>query len=92
MKKAKREMLSRPICDMGFQHLKEFKMARYESLESPVFVIIEERPKKYFTEEEWQHIINLRYHGTTGAPHPKMLDIMTKAYPDLCSISEHRLK
>ena len=44
------------------------------------------------TEEEWQHIINLRYHGTTGAPHPKMLDIMTKAYPDLCSISEHRLK
>ena len=54
MKKAKREMLSRPICDMGFQHLKEFKMARYERLESPVFVIIEERPKKYFTEEEWQ--------------------------------------
>ena len=51
MKKAKREMLSRPICDMGFQHLKEFKLARYEMLESPVFVIIEERPKKYFTEE-----------------------------------------
>lgn len=44
------------------------------------------------TEEEWQHIINLRYHGTTGAPHPKMLDVMKLAYSDLCNISEHRLK
>lgn len=44
------------------------------------------------TEEEWQHIIDLRYHGTTGAPHPKMLDIMTKAYPQLCCLSNYRLK
>ena len=44
------------------------------------------------TEEEWQHIIDLRYHGTTGAPHPKMLDIMTKAYPQLCQLSNNRLK
>lgn len=29
---------------------------------------------------EWQHVINLRYHGTTGAPHPQMLEIMTMWY------------
>lgn len=29
---------------------------------------------------EWQHIINLRYHGTTGAPHPKCLEVMTIWY------------
>lgn len=29
---------------------------------------------------EWQHIINLRYHGTTGAPHPHMLKVMTMWY------------
>ena len=26
--------------------------------------------------EEWQHILNLRYHGTTGAPHPKAKEVM----------------
>ena len=26
---------------------------------------------------EWQHVINLRYHGTTGAPHPQMKEVMT---------------
>ena len=25
---------------------------------------------------EWQHTINLRYHGTTGSPHPQMKEIM----------------
>lgn len=29
---------------------------------------------------EWQHVINLRYHGTTGAPHPHMLKVMTMWY------------
>lgn len=44
------------------------------------------------TEKEWQHIINLRYHGTTGAPHPKMKQVMSIAYPILLEISENRLK
>ena len=43
------------------------------------------------TEEEWQHIINLRYHGTTGAPHPQMVEAVTCAYPELVEHSEHRL-
>ena len=30
---------------------------------------------------EWSHIMNLRYHGTTGSPHPDMKCLMTKAYP-----------
>lgn len=30
---------------------------------------------------EWAHIMNLRYHGTTGKPHPDMKELMTKAYP-----------
>jgi thymidylate synthase (FAD) len=29
---------------------------------------------------EWQHIIDLRYHGTTGAPHPHMKKVMTLWY------------
>ena len=29
---------------------------------------------------EWQHVINLRYHGTTGAPHPHMLQVMELWY------------
>lgn len=44
------------------------------------------------TEEEWQHIINLRYHGTTGAPHPQMVEVMAKAYPMLQGFSDGRLK
>ena len=27
---------------------------------------------------EWQHVFNLRYHGTTGAPHPHMKQIMSQ--------------
>jgi len=30
---------------------------------------------------EWNHIMNLRYHGTTGKPHPDMKLLMEKAYP-----------
>lgn len=30
--------------------------------------------------DEWRHVINLRYHGTTGAPHPHMLKVMTMWY------------
>lgn len=29
---------------------------------------------------EWQHVINLRYHGTTGAPHPHMKAVMAIWY------------
>ena len=27
-------------------------------------------------EKEWQHILNLRWHGTTGRPHPQMEEVM----------------
>lgn len=30
--------------------------------------------------KEWQHVINLRYHGTTGAPHPHMFNVMKLWY------------
>jgi len=43
------------------------------------------------TESEWQHIINLRYIGTTGAPHPQMREIMSLIMPDLKHHSEYRL-
>ena len=44
------------------------------------------------TEEEWQHIINLRYRGTTGKPHPQMIEVMEFVYPDMCKLSEGRIK
>lgn len=44
------------------------------------------------TEQEWQHILNLRLHGTTGAPHPQMIEIMELAYESLREQSENRLK
>lgn len=44
------------------------------------------------TETEWQHILNLRLHGTTGAPHPQMKQLMELAYPILVAESEGRLK
>ncbi len=43
------------------------------------------------TEEEWQHIVNLRYVGTTGAPHPQMVECMAIAYPLLNKVSEGRI-
>jgi len=30
--------------------------------------------------KEWQHVIDLRYHGTTGAPHPHMKKVMSMWY------------
>ena len=44
------------------------------------------------TEEEWQHIINLRYIGTTGAPHPQMKQVMAFIVDDLSAESRGRLK
>lgn len=44
------------------------------------------------TESEWQHIINLRLHGTTGAPHPQMIEVMAIAMPFLQAESNGRLK
>lgn len=43
------------------------------------------------TENEWQHIINLRYHGTTGAPHPQMKEVMDIAYPMLVEHTDGRI-
>lgn len=43
-------------------------------------------------ESEWQHIVNLRYHGTTGAPHPQMVEVMTIAYAMLKESSGGRIK
>lgn len=43
------------------------------------------------TESEWQHVINLRYHGATGAPHPEMKEVMCIAYPILVEASDGRL-
>ncbi len=42
------------------------------------------------TENEWQHIINLRYHGKTGKPHPQMVEVMKIAYPQLIEASSGR--
>ena len=44
------------------------------------------------TEAEWQHIINLREHGTTGRPHPQMKEVMDIAYPILQTESWGRIK
>lgn len=44
------------------------------------------------TENEWQHIINLRYYGTTGSPHPQMRQLMELALPILKSESNNRIK
>ena len=43
------------------------------------------------TEKEWQHIVNLRYHGTTGIPHPQMRELMGMAYPILHEESHGRI-
>lgn len=44
------------------------------------------------TEEEWQHIVNLRYHGTAGTPHPQIQELIGMAYPILVEESEGRIK
>ena len=43
------------------------------------------------TEEEWQHIVNLRYLGTTGAPHPQMKESMSFIIEDLISVTDGRV-
>lgn len=43
-------------------------------------------------EVEWQHIINLRYLGTTGSPHPQMKEVMSLVVADLEFESGGRLK
>lgn len=43
------------------------------------------------TEEEWQHIVNLRYLGTTGAPHPQMKESMSFIIEDLISETNGRV-
>lgn len=42
-------------------------------------------------EKEWQHIINLRYLGTTGSPHPQMKESMSLIVKDLWIESNGRL-
>lgn len=44
------------------------------------------------TEKEWQHIVNLRYHGTTGKPHPQMIEVMAVVYPDLKKATNERVQ
>lgn len=36
--------------------------------------------------EEWQHILNLRYYGITGNPHPQMIEVMTYIHNDFAKI------
>lgn len=43
------------------------------------------------TEEEWQHIVNLRAKGTTGQPHPQMVEIMEPWYEELKEITNNRV-
>lgn len=43
-------------------------------------------------ESELQHIINLRYHGTTGTPHPQMFEVMSMLYPKLVEATKGRIK
>ena len=43
-------------------------------------------------EKEWQHIVDLRAKGTTGAPHPQMKQIMYPWYEELKELTEGRIK
>lgn len=43
------------------------------------------------TEEEWQHIVDLRYKGTTGTPHPQMREVMDSVVYDLYKESGDRI-
>lgn len=44
------------------------------------------------TENEWQHIVNLRYLGTTGAPHPQIKEVMGLIIEDLAKECGGRIK
>ena len=43
------------------------------------------------TEQEWKHIVNLRYFGTTGAPHPQIKEVMGLVVEDLAKASDGRI-
>ena len=43
------------------------------------------------SENEWQHICNLRAKGTTGAPHPQMKEVMYPCYEELISYTNGRI-
>lgn len=43
------------------------------------------------SENEWKYIIDLRLTGTTGKPHPQMVEVMNMAYPALLIASDMRL-
>jgi len=43
-------------------------------------------------ELEWQHIVDLRAKGVTGAPHPQMVETMTPWYEELKKLSEGRIR
>ena len=45
-----------------------------------------------FFEDGWQHILYLRYHGRTGAPHPQMKELMSRIYPVLKAESEGKIQ
>lgn len=42
-------------------------------------------------EREWNHILDLRLRGTTGKPHPQMIEVMEIAAPILFKESDNRL-
>ena len=43
-------------------------------------------------EIEWEHILNLRYFGTTGTPHPQIKELMGLIADDLIKASDGRIK
>lgn len=43
-------------------------------------------------EAEWQHIMNLRFAGTTGAPHPQMKEVMDILYPQMMGVTDGRVR
>jgi thymidylate synthase (FAD) len=43
-------------------------------------------------EKEWDHILDLRLRGTTGKPHPQMVEVMEMAYPLLKEASNGRIE
>lgn len=44
------------------------------------------------TEDEWQHMLNLRYHGTTGPAHPQAVEVFAMAQEILVAVSDGRVK
>lgn len=43
-----------PVCQMTFPLLSEYRWRRKERLGIAGFIIIEERPEEFFSEEEWR--------------------------------------